>query len=196
MLILLTTLRAAAKVNALMNATDQKAIPLSSFSEWHQPAIPANRLYPTVPAALRGAMNAGISDPAFLATNCIPAYLAPMPCPYEVNQNDTDKITVKGLPTIPGILGIDFAVAFAMCQLAVAVKLLKSDQNEHAAYFIEAAGLSAGCCSSVASAEVMEQMYSAFNDGPETVPWPEGILWPDGVAPWLQGFGVSADQEG
>lgn len=168
-------------------------IPVADLGTFLPPNPPARMLYPTVPMALRAAMN--VLDPTFMAANCIPVDLAPMPVPYDLNMGDADRITVENLPTEPGKLGVDFAVAFALSQLAVAIKLYKIGQREHSAYFIEAAGLSAACVCSVASSEIMEQLNDAADD-PETFPLPEGILWPSLVADWVKGFGLPLDERG
>jgi len=136
-----------------------------------------------------------IENPALLAVNCIPINLLPMPIPYVPSPNDFPKIDAKPLPTTPGKLGVDFAIAFALCQLVAAVKLHRNNMPEHSAYFVEAAGLSAGCVCSVPSAEIMEQLNAAAAE-PDTFPIPEEILWPDGVADWLAGFGFPRDEVG
>lgn len=154
---------------------------------------PGGNMFPTVPAALRAAME--VFEPAFLTANAIPQELAPMPDSYSP-ESDLSKIEVQALPHTPGRLGIDFAIAFAMCQLSVAARLDRVGKKDHAAYFVEAAGLSAAAVCSVASCEIMEQMYAAFNDGPQDVPWPNGVLWPTHVADWLNGFGLPRDEKG
>lgn len=193
MLILLTTRHTFNVVTGLVRANRNGPVPLSEFPVWRQTDRPAGTLWPTVPAALRAAME--IREPALLAVNCVPYVLAPMPNSYEV-ESDLTRITAKPLPTQPGKLGLDFAAAFALCQLSVASKLDKTGDGEHAAYFTEAAGLSAAAVCSVASAEIMEQMYAAFQDDPAAVPWPESILWPDDVSEWLAGFGFAKDERG
>lgn len=192
MLILLTTKWAAEICRELVQATG-KPIPLSELPGWTQCNIPGRQFFPTLPAALRAAME--IDSPALLAVNCIPIQLLPMPVPYVPSEPDFPKIDAKPLPTTPGKLGIDCAIAFALCQLVTAVKLHRNDMPEHSAYFVEAAGLSAGCVCSVPSAEIMEQMNAAASE-PDTFPIPEEILWPDGVADWLAGFGFPRDEGG
>lgn len=154
---------------------------------------PGGFMYPTVPAVLRAAM--GVFEPAFLAANAIPQKLSPMPDSYSP-ESDLSNIEVQALPHVPGRLGIDFAIAFAMCQLAAAAKVEREGMHEHAAYLVEAAGLSAAAVCSVASCEIMEKMYAAFQDDPHEVPWPAGVLWPSGVADWLAGFGFARDERG
>lgn len=154
---------------------------------------PGGFMFPTVPAALRAAMN--VSEPAFLSVNAIPEKLAPMPDSYSPGR-DTDFIECQALPHIPGRLGIDFATAFSICQLRVAARLQKAGKQGHAAYFVEAAGLSAAAVCSVKSCEMTEAMYAAFKDDPQEVPWPDKVLWPADVMDWLQSFGFERDDRG
>ena len=193
-MILLTTTAAEAANKQLVEANGGRAVPLSLFPEWTNCQIPGRQFFPTLPGALRAAMQ--VPYPAFLAVNCVPHRLFAMPTPYQVPEKDAPNLLAKPLPTEPGMLGVDFAVAFGLCQLAVAVKLHKEGMREHSAYFVEAAGLSAGVVCSVPSAEIMEQMNAACCNDPDTFPLPDGILWPDGVAGWLQGFGFNRDNEG
>jgi hypothetical protein len=196
MLILLTTKAAAARVRS-MTTTGSVTCRLSDFREWvdPDPAAP-EQLAPTVPMALRMAMNYQRDRPAFLAANVIPDGLRTLPDPYPVMMHDLDRVEVRPLPTVPGRLGVDFAVAVALAQLAVSQKLAAAGRHDHAAYFLESAGLSAGCVCSQQSADILDAMFQAFEDGPESVPWPDGILWPDGVGEWLQGFGIDLDAGG
>lgn len=192
MLLMLTTRSVYNSVTTLVRQTGG-AVPLTMFPTWAAVPRPGAVLYPTVPGALRAALE--IHEPALLAVNCAPVELAAMPRSYEVPPSDAAGITAKPLPTAPGKLGVDFAIAFAMAQLAVSSKMEKAGKREHAAYFVEAAGLSAGSVCSVASCEMMEQIHAAFQNDPTAVPWPDGVLWPDGVSDWLAGFGFGRDDE-
>lgn len=191
-MILLTTRQTEAACVKAMQAAKGASVPLSLFQTMlRTEQLPGRQFFPTVPGALRAAMD--VPSPAFLVVNCVPTTLAPMPLPYVPNEADLSKIMAKPLPTQPGQLGVDFAIAFALSQLAVAVKLHRIGQAVPAAYFVECAGLSAGCVCSVASAEIMEQMNAAAAD-PDSFPLPDGILWPDGVSEWLCGFGFPRDE--
>jgi hypothetical protein len=194
--LILLTMRPAFNRALELTRLHGAAVPLPAVLDWMLPLVAVNPgrpiLYPTVPAALRAAMEE--SQPALLAANCVPKELAPMPAGYPLPAADLDALTVRPLAHLSGRLGIDFAAAVALAQMRVAVRLESSGHKEHAAYFMEAAGLSYGANCSESSAAVMEQMLAAFREGPETIPWPDGILWPDGVADWLSGFGIPPDE--
>lgn len=196
MMVLLTTQGTAADVAAMLTGprAPGTGIPLSRLIRWRHPDCPLP-MFPTVPAALR----AGFAVPgvAILAINCTPIHLNPIPKPYPIGDEEVTRFhedfQVRPLPTEPGRLGVDFAVAVALAQMAAAAKMHTEGRTEHEAYLIECAAISAGFVTSTISAEIVEQMASAYHTGADTVPWPEEVLWPDTVGPWLQAFGIPAD---
>lgn len=194
-MILLTTTGVAADAARLVELNSGGAIPLTQLPTFgpHWKDNP-RWMFPTVSVVLRAALT--VPQPALLMVNCVPVNLAPIPNGYEVNLADAEFMPCKPLPTRPGVLGVDFAIAVAFSQLAVATRLAAAGMQDHASFFIEAAGLSAACSCSLASTEIMEKMFRGFCDGPESFPWPDGILWPDQVNNWLKGFDFPTDERG
>ena len=201
MMVLLTTVETARTVRDRLTGPHQPGagIPLSRLSDWRHPCCPVFPMFPTFPAAVRAGF--GMESPAaLLAINCLPIALREIPEPYPIGNYEIedfpDQFQVRPLPTEPGTLGVDAAVAVAIAQMAAAAKIAKDDRGAYEVYMIQSAALSAAYVCSARSVEILEQMAAAYHTGSDTVPWPDEILWPDTVGAWLQGFGYQPDTKG
>lgn len=154
-------------------------------------------LHPTFVHALREAVSILRQEPAILIVDWFP----PVPengryfyeLPQRVLMGPDDNPLAKPVYPVGYRGALDIASACSLSQMAASYRLKQAGNEEGADMLGEAAAVTLWATEAGSETEdnrIFEKIQKQFDNGPDTVPWPDETLWPDDVDGWLKRIGI------